>query len=241
MHQATPILSLLGLVAWGDLGGTTIYKSHRGKVVAFAKTFPFRPPTLYQAVARVKFAMANERWRNLGNEQKKTYVFYTKTCNLPMCGVAWFMGQILRMEGGAWHRVEFVTNTKIWPPLYKTPQEDEEPVNHWFDAIRYPKNKTQLLGSPTLSMQPRSWTIKHFAIVWDPKVPLGAPVTVRTLIRGLGTVNVNPWYNGRFNRWWFNSPPTDCTTHIRFTYTDADGNTASNFWSIRTCEKPPVH
>lgn len=65
-------LSLMGFVIYGDLGPLTMYKSGRGKIVVFSKTWPDKPPSYYQVLDRGRFSAAAYSWTQLPRHQKTT-------------------------------------------------------------------------------------------------------------------------------------------------------------------------
>ena len=66
-------LSLLGLVAWGDLGPLTMYRSHLGRIVSFQKTYPKTPPSLEQLTGRARMLFGAEQWRCFAPYQKEAW------------------------------------------------------------------------------------------------------------------------------------------------------------------------
>ncbi len=67
------LIPWLGLVAWGDIGQLTMYRDHRGNTVAFAKTYPQKPPTPGQLRARHALSFHASAWRSLPPPQKQNW------------------------------------------------------------------------------------------------------------------------------------------------------------------------
>jgi len=63
----------LGLIQWGDLGHWTTYRTHKGKLVWFPKTWPKKPPSPAQTAERAKFKAIINAWNNLTPDQKAAY------------------------------------------------------------------------------------------------------------------------------------------------------------------------
>lgn len=234
MHQTVNLLSLLGLVAWGDFGPTTIFKTQKGKNVQYAKTWPEKPPTLHSAASRVRFAMAAEAWKNLHHKQQEIWVRCTKINSLTMCGIALYMSLKLKMRPGGWTWVKDTTHEAVWPEVYVHPGFDAEPIDRWGDTIRYPFGDSRMYGSPVLSVQPPEWRVKMFSIIWDPVLHIGAAQAPVFTVDGPGTVDTWIHYNGCFTRWWFNSTALEATTHVTLTYTSVSRSTYKLHWYIRT-------
>jgi hypothetical protein len=79
-------LSLLGLVSSGDLGDITCYRSARGRVVSFSKTWPKKPPTLAQLTGRARMSFGAEQWRGFQPVNKNNWRRAAKTLSLTMTG-----------------------------------------------------------------------------------------------------------------------------------------------------------
>ena len=57
------LIHFFGLIAWGDWGPLTMYRSQRGLVVAYPKAPPTKPPTPYQQSQRNRFRAAADAWQ----------------------------------------------------------------------------------------------------------------------------------------------------------------------------------
>jgi len=80
------LFSLLGLVYWGDIGELTVYKSQRGKLVWFQKTWPKEPMSPAQALYRDAIRFAAAEWQTLTPAQRAQWELATKRCSLCMHG-----------------------------------------------------------------------------------------------------------------------------------------------------------
>jgi len=87
--------SMLGMVASGDLGSLTCYRSHLGKIVVFSKTWPIKWPTLSQLTGRARMYFGAEQWRGFTDYQKHTWRQTAETSSLTMTGynlwIRWWM------------------------------------------------------------------------------------------------------------------------------------------------------
>lgn len=90
-------LSVLGLVAWGDLNELTMYRSHRGPIVWFAKTRPEALHTPDQFDQKYRMNLAAEAWKCLTPAGRRAWHDLAKSANLCMTGydlwVFWHMTQ----------------------------------------------------------------------------------------------------------------------------------------------------
>jgi hypothetical protein len=88
-----------GLVMWGDLGPLTMYRSHRGRLVIFKKTWPDTPPTPRQVAARESMTACGRSWRGLSESDRQQWQATARQLSLPCSGynlwVAWRFGQRL--------------------------------------------------------------------------------------------------------------------------------------------------
>lgn len=116
-HQpARNLLSLLGLVAWGDLGPLTLYKSKRGKVVAFAKTFPAKPPSAHQLYQRYKIRQAADKWQALSPTQRSEWNKAANRASLTMHGYNLWVHWQLAPDLQEIRTLERQTGTSLLPP-----------------------------------------------------------------------------------------------------------------------------
>lgn len=118
MAQQTPqrLFTVLGLVAWGDLGPTTIYKSKRGKIVAFAKTYPAKPPSPKQQAQRDKLTAAAQQWQALTNAARNQWELASTRASLCMHGYDLWQHWKLTADDSAIRTLERQTHTSLLPP-----------------------------------------------------------------------------------------------------------------------------
>ena len=85
-HQQLSVLNFLGTVAFGDFADLTTYRSQRGKVVWFAKTWPDKPPSYLQTLDRARFSAAAASWRLLTPAEKRQWTLAAQRASLVMTG-----------------------------------------------------------------------------------------------------------------------------------------------------------
>lgn len=99
VKTANAMHPFFGLVLWGDIGDLTMYRSHRGKLVIFKKTWPDTPPTPRQVAARESITACAASWRNLSEPERTNWNATARRLSLQMSGynlwVAWRFRQRL--------------------------------------------------------------------------------------------------------------------------------------------------
>jgi len=90
-HQQNSLLSFLGTVAYGDFADMTTYRSQRGKIVWFAKTWPDKPPSYLQTLDRAKFSAAAQAWQLLTAAEKEQWKLAAQRASLCMTGYNLFV------------------------------------------------------------------------------------------------------------------------------------------------------
>jgi len=86
MENPAVLYSFLGLVAWGDLANVTIYKSKRGKLVAFSKTYPQKPPSIQQIRCRDAMTGGARLWRSMPPQTRLLWNALARQAGLRMTG-----------------------------------------------------------------------------------------------------------------------------------------------------------
>jgi len=110
------VLTVLGFVAWGDIGPLTFYKNKRGALVAFQKTWPTGPASPDQLVMRDKFRAAAIAWQALTNNQREQWELATTRTSLCMHGYDLFVHHQLVHDDRAIEAIERQSNTALLPP-----------------------------------------------------------------------------------------------------------------------------
>jgi hypothetical protein len=109
------LLTVLGWVQWGDLGALTLYRNRRGKMVAYAKTWPHKPPSPLQTIQRQRITDAAAAWQALTADQRAQWELATKRASLAMCGYCLWVAHQLTPDAKAIETLERQTNTELLP------------------------------------------------------------------------------------------------------------------------------
>lgn len=115
-HPKRSLYTVLGLVAWGDLGPLTIYRSKRGQVVAFAKTWPHKPPSEAQTAQRQKFTDAAAAWQAFTADQRAQWETASRRASLCCSGYCLYVHWHLTADTKAIRTIERHTRTTLLPP-----------------------------------------------------------------------------------------------------------------------------
>lgn len=116
-HQTLDhLFTCLGFVIWGDLGPTTIYRNHKGKVVFFAKTWPHKPASPAQTVQRQKFIDAAAAWQNLARNARAQWNLATRRASLCCHGYDLYVHWHLTHDDATIRTLERQTGTQMLSP-----------------------------------------------------------------------------------------------------------------------------
>lgn len=74
----------LGLIQYGDLSNWTTYRTAKGRLVWFPKTWPKKPPSPLQNTWHAKMRASALSWRNLTREQRSAYHRACLKLSLPL-------------------------------------------------------------------------------------------------------------------------------------------------------------
>jgi len=110
------LYSIFGVVLWGDLGPVTMYRNHRGKIVAFAKSWPHKPASPEQAAQRAIFIAAATSWQTLSPEQKAQWHIATRRACLCLHGYDLFVHWFTSRDAQAMDTLERQTSTTLVRP-----------------------------------------------------------------------------------------------------------------------------
>jgi hypothetical protein len=219
-------LSLLGLVASGDLADITCYRSKRGKIVAFAKTWPEKNPSLAQLTGRARMYFGAEQWRGFTAAQKQAWRDVARKTSL--CGTGY--GMWIHW----WFRPDYrwlstlYNHTGIWllpqisqpEPRIPTPMKFQRPDIYQpsiYGEGRYGRHTV------IMSQNNMEWLMflpYHYAL------PAEQAVTLTYTVTGPGTfVPMSAW-NQRWLKAQFFSTSTLGGTSIKVKFTWSDGDTA---------------
>jgi hypothetical protein len=197
-------LSLLGLVASGDLGPITMYRSHLGRIVSFAKTYPAPLPSLAQLTGRCRMYFGGEQWRHFHPYQKQVWRHTVDVLDLCMTGynlwIIWWFNPNWDFFNTVEHQTGINTLLAIrrFPPAMPTPikfQRYDPGEERIGGAVRYAR-KQVVLPYSTAEYLP------FFAC--HPNYPTGQEIPTWWTLYGPGSITYPNVYN---NQW----------TYVRYT------------------------
>jgi len=108
--------SLYGFLISGDLADLTTYKSRRGKIVTFAKTWPKKPATPAQEAQRQRFRDAAQAWQALTPAARAQWELATLRASLCLNGYDLFVHWHTTQDELAIRTLERQTHTQLLPP-----------------------------------------------------------------------------------------------------------------------------
>lgn len=107
------MFSFFGFLVWGDLGPLTMYRSKRGKIVAFAKTWPAKPPSELQSRQRAAFKKAADKWHTLTPKKRERWELATRRLSLPLTGYDLWMHHRLQPDETYVRTIEQQTSLEL--------------------------------------------------------------------------------------------------------------------------------
>ncbi len=117
MAQQAPtrLFNVLGFAIWGDLHPLTMYKSHRGNMIWFAKTWPKKPPSPLQLNQREAFRDAVDAWNQLPANARNQWRTAAARASLCATGFNLWMHWQLTGDDQAIATLERQTGTTLLP------------------------------------------------------------------------------------------------------------------------------
>jgi len=115
LQPARNVLSCLGLVYSGDVGQLTVYRSKRGKLVVFKKTWPKEAASAEQTVLRAAFTAAAAAWKALTQDKRDQWDLATLRTSLCMHGYNLFVHHQLQGDDQAIKAIERQSHTTLLP------------------------------------------------------------------------------------------------------------------------------
>lgn len=226
-------MSLLGLVSSGDLGDITCYKSQRGKVVFFSKTWPKKNPTLAQITGRARMSFCAEQWRGFPPHYKWAWDRVTKALSLCMTGYnlwqRWWHG------GNLWDLRYYAGQTginlmdKIWTTIPALPANWRvEP----FVILNPPTKGVVRYSRDYAWLRPNSRTWINF-LPYHAQLENSLPIRSIFTVYGWGTVQASPMLNARWNRVAFDSWIMPHTSEVEVKCWFPDGTFDSTYTVVR--------
>lgn len=109
------LMSMCGLIAWGDIGELTMYKSRRNQVIIFTKTWPEKPASPGQVIQRAKMTTGAAAWKALTQATRAQWELASKRASLCMNGYQAFLHFQLTPDATALATLERQTRTDLTP------------------------------------------------------------------------------------------------------------------------------
>jgi hypothetical protein len=115
-HQTqNRLFSLFGLVIWGDFADLTMYRSKRGTLVIFKKTWPDEPPSIRQLYDQAKFKAAAADWQTLTTAQRTQWHLASRRASLCMHGYNLYVHWHTTRDDSAIQTLQRQTHTTLLP------------------------------------------------------------------------------------------------------------------------------
>lgn len=100
---------------WGDFGPMTMYRSQRGKIVAFAKTWPLKPASPKQAALRQRFKDASKAWTEQTEETQAQWHLACARLSLPLHGYDLWMHWKMQLDDTYVRTIQRQSHTNLIP------------------------------------------------------------------------------------------------------------------------------
>lgn len=111
----TRLLTLFGFVIWGDFGDLTLYRSKRGKMVFFQKTWPKEPPSQKKLFHQARFTAAAAAWQALTANQRTQWDLAARRASLCCHGYNLFIHWATTGDDSAIRTIQRQTHTTLLP------------------------------------------------------------------------------------------------------------------------------
>lgn len=109
------LMSMCGLIAWGDVGHLTMYRSRQHRAIVFTKTWPKKPASDDQLAQRAKITAGAVAWQALTPAARAQWELATKRASLCMNGYHLFQHWQLTGDTSAIKTLERQTKTELVP------------------------------------------------------------------------------------------------------------------------------
>ena len=109
------MLSVLGLVTWGDIGPLTCYRNKRGALVFYAKAPPTTPASPAQQIYRDRWRLAVTAWNALAPEVRARWELASKRASLYITGYNLFVHYHTTGDGDGIITIELQTGLDLLP------------------------------------------------------------------------------------------------------------------------------
>lgn len=115
MAFTTPA-KFLGIWVAGDVDGFTIYTDKRGRITAFEKSPPEKPPSALQTRQRQRFRAAQRSWSLLSREERARLEEACRSASVPMTGQNLWIHTSLKADHNALDTLERQTGITLPRP-----------------------------------------------------------------------------------------------------------------------------
>lgn len=109
------LLSILGLVTWGDIGPLTCYRNKRGALVFYAKAPPTSPASPAQLIYRNRWRAAATAWNALAEDVRGRWELASKRANLSITGYNLWVYYHTTGDAAAIETIEGITRLDLLP------------------------------------------------------------------------------------------------------------------------------
>lgn len=113
--KLTNLLSILGMVTWGDIGPLTCYRKKSGALVFYAKAPPTSPASPAQLIYRNKWRAAAIAWNDLAKDVRARWELATKRASLRITGYNLWIYYHTTGDAAAIETLEGITGLALLP------------------------------------------------------------------------------------------------------------------------------
>lgn len=119
IERVRRLAPLLGMNQQGDLGGVTVYRSQRKRVVVFLKAPPKKPPSQLQLTFRNLWRLYGTAWNDLTDEQRDNYRLAARKLRLRTSGAGLFYSFMRRRDAQERATYERLAGVTLHLPSYQ--------------------------------------------------------------------------------------------------------------------------
>ena len=119
IERVRRLAPILGMNQQGDLGGVTVYRSQRNRVVVFAKAPPKKPPSQLQLTFRNMWRLYGTAWNELTDQQRHDYRFTARKLRLRSSGAGVFYSLMRRRNPAELATLSRLAGVNLHLPTYQ--------------------------------------------------------------------------------------------------------------------------
>ncbi len=105
-YERTTLFKCLGLRAQGDIGGLTLYRSKRGKLIFYAKQYPTHPASYQKERVQNRFKLAAASWKQLTTQVRDLWSRVARVLSLGCTGYNLWVFWTIRHDRAAIRTLE---------------------------------------------------------------------------------------------------------------------------------------